>query len=550
MRPSFFRRATCASGVVTCALFGSIASGATSLAPDNGGGIDTRLFRSAVDSKGFFTVDGADVQGKGDVAFGLVLDAGFGLLRLREKPGRTADRVIDTQLHGVLMGSISPLRGLTVGLGLPTDLVSGDPLGAAGSEPPGTLPGRKTDVNAFFNGAWLVYAKMRLISPDDAPIGVAVIARAEHALSDDARRGYAASPGTTLTPSVALESRLGASKRLRVGANFGASLITGDGSRIGDLTGGEVKHGNLARAGLAVSWRLTDDLDLVAESYGSRLLSTSSAGTSIEGVGGVKVFVEKNSYLLLGGGVGVTDGYQAASQRAFLGFVFEPSVGDRDGDGVKDDVDQCPDTPEDRDGFHDEDGCPDPDNDDDGFLDKDDRCPNEAETVNQYLDDDGCPDTVPTPPAPRKPVVEITVEGQPFLLEPIQFEYDSAKIAKQSLPIVDEVAKVFKDHDEFTLVEVAGHADERGNDKYNLELTQKRVESVVAALVARGIAPSRLRAQGYGEYCPIDAAHNEEAWSKNRRVEFIVLKNDKGKTDAPLGCQNAVNHGVTPKPVP
>lgn len=297
---------------------------------------------------------------------------------------------------------------------------------------------------------------------------------------------------------------------------------------------------------MAVSYRLTDDLDLVAESYGSRLLSSAAAGTSVEGVGGVKVFVEKNSYLLLGGGVAVTDGYQAASQRAFLGFVFEPSVGDRDGDGVKDDVDVCPDTPEDRDGFRDEDGCPDPDNDEDGFLDKDDRCPNEAETVNQYLDDDGCPDTVPQP---KKPVVEI-VDQQPVLLEPIQFEYDSAKIKSESLPIVDEVAKIFSEHKEYVLIEVAGHADERGNDKYNLELTQRRVESVVAALIARGIAPSRLRAQGYGEYCPLDAAHNEQAWAKNRRVEFIVLKNEAGKTNAPLGCQNALDHGVTPKPVP
>jgi len=545
MRPSILRHASGAAGVVTCALFASLASGATSLAPNNGGGIDTRLFRTAVDSKGFFTVDGADVQGKGDVAFGLVLDAGFGLLRIREKP----ERIIDTQLHGVLMGSFSPLRGLTVGLGLPTDLVSGDPLG--GTPPSGTLANRKTDVNAFFNGAWLVYAKLRLISPDDAPIGVAVLARAEHALSDDARRGYAASPGTTLTPSVALESRLGPRRRLRIGANFGASLISGDGSRIGDLTGGAAKHGHLARAGVAVSWRLTDDLDLVAESYGSRLLSAAgAAGTSVEAIGGVKVFVEKNSYLLLGGGVGVTDGYQAASQRAFLGFVFEPSVGDRDGDGVKDDVDQCPDTPEDRDGFHDEDGCPDPDNDDDSILDKDDRCPNEAETWNQYLDDDGCPDTVPAPPGPKKPVLEIDEIGHGFLLEPIQFEYDSAKIAKQSLPIVDEVARIFADHKEFVLIEVAGHADERGNDKYNLELTQKRVESVVAALIARGVAASRLRAQGYGEYCPIDTSHTETAWAKNRRVDFMVLKTDKGKTGVELGCKNAEDHGVRPAPVP
>ncbi len=53
--------------------------------------------------------------------------------------------------------------------------------------------------------------------------------------------------------------------------------------------------------------------------------------------------------------------------------------GDRDEDGVADSVDNCPDAPEDRDGFQDTDGCPDPDNDGDGILDRDDRCPNQVD---------------------------------------------------------------------------------------------------------------------------------------------------------------------------
>ena len=78
--------------------------------------------------------------------------------------------------------------------------------------------------------------------------------------------------------------------------------------------------------------------------------------------------------------------------RAFIGFIFEPSIGDRDGDGIKDDVDKCPDEPEDFDGFEDEDGCPDPDNDSDGILDVDDKCPNEPEDKDGFEDEDGCPD--------------------------------------------------------------------------------------------------------------------------------------------------------------
>ena len=66
--------------------------------------------------------------------------------------------------------------------------------------------------------------------------------------------------------------------------------------------------------------------------------------------------------------------------------------GDRDGDGILDNVDKCPDDPEDKDGFEDEDGCPDPDNDKDGILDTKDKCPNEPEDKDGFEDEDGCPD--------------------------------------------------------------------------------------------------------------------------------------------------------------
>jgi outer membrane protein OmpA-like peptidoglycan-associated protein len=65
---------------------------------------------------------------------------------------------------------------------------------------------------------------------------------------------------------------------------------------------------------------------------------------------------------------------------------------DNDGDGIKNDVDQCPDDAEDFDEFEDEDGCPDPDNDQDGVLDPDDKCPDEVEDRDGFEDEDGCPD--------------------------------------------------------------------------------------------------------------------------------------------------------------
>ncbi|MBT8495297.1 MAG: outer membrane beta-barrel protein, partial [Deltaproteobacteria bacterium] len=72
-----------------------------------------------------------------------------------------------------------------------------------------------------------------------------------------------------------------------------------------------------------------------------------------------------------------------------------PKPTDSDGDGILDDADTCPDQPEDKDGYEDQDGCPDTDNDGDDIADGDDQCPLEAETVNQIDDDDGCPETDP-----------------------------------------------------------------------------------------------------------------------------------------------------------
>ena len=75
-----------------------------------------------------------------------------------------------------------------------------------------------------------------------------------------------------------------------------------------------------------------------------------------------------------------------------LGAGAEPGRNDKDGDGIPDSIDACPNEPEDKDGFQDDDGCPDPDNDGDGIPDVDDACPNEPEDKDGFQDTDGCPE--------------------------------------------------------------------------------------------------------------------------------------------------------------
>jgi len=187
---------------------------------------------------------------------------------------------------------------------------------------------------------------------------------------------------------------------------------------------------------------------------------------------------------------------------------------DNDGDGILDNVDLCPNDPEDKDGFEDEDGCPDPDNDHDRIPDKDDKCPNEPETYNGFEDEDGCPDRG------RVVVTETSIE----ILDVIYFEYDKAVILPKSYPILDAIAATLQGNPSIQLIEIQGHTDERGDDAYNLDLSDRRAKAVMKYLVDKGVDAKRLTAQGYGETQPLDRRHVEAAWAKNRRVAFLILK--------------------------
>ncbi|MFW5926287.1 MAG: OmpA family protein, partial [Myxococcota bacterium] len=238
------------------------------------------------------------------------------------------------------------------------------------------------------------------------------------------------------------------------------------------------------------------------------------------------------------------------------------SEGDRDGDGILDEDDECPDEPEDKDGFEDEDGCPDPDNDGDGILDVDDMCPDEAEDMDGFEDEDGCPDpdndndrildeddACPNEPetyngfededgCPDEGSVVIE-DNELVILQKIFFRTDSAEILSRSHSILDAVAATLTGNPQIKLLEVQGHADERGPDDYNLRLTRDRAASVVQALVERGVERERLRSAGYGELCPVEDRSTQAAWEKNRRVEFKIIETEDGPTGEDVTCPAA-----------
>ncbi|WP_224245435.1 Ig-like domain-containing protein [Hyalangium gracile] len=117
----------------------------------------------------------------------------------------------------------------------------------------------------------------------------------------------------------------------------------------------------------------------------------------LELLAGLQYHFNKNVLATLGLGRGMTVGYGMPSFRVFTGFSWTaeappPRPKDSDDDGLPDTEDKCPDDAEDRDGFQDEDGCPDLDNDQDGIPDVADKCPNEPEDKDGFQDEDGCPD--------------------------------------------------------------------------------------------------------------------------------------------------------------
>ena len=111
-----------------------------------------------------------------------------------------------------------------------------------------------------------------------------------------------------------------------------------------------------------------------------------------------------------------------------------------------------------------------------------------------------------------------------MILKPINFEFDKAVIKNDSYYILDAVVATMQGNPILTLVEVQGHTDEQGDDVYNFDLSDRRAKAVVEYLVAHGVDDKRLTSQGYGETMPVDRHHTAEAWAKNRRVQFVILK--------------------------
>ncbi len=185
---------------------------------------------------------------------------------------------------------------------------------------------------------------------------------------------------------------------------------------------------------------------------------------------------------------------------------------DTDGDGVYDYRDKCPDTPAGR--KVNEDGC-ELDTDGDGIVDGDDKCP----TVYAKTPD-GCPiaETPPAEPAALAPAAPAVPAK--LVLEDVNFDYDKSTLRPEAHATLDQAAESLKAWGDVK-VEVAGHTDSRGSERYNMSLSQRRANAVRDYLIGKGIAADRLTTKAYGESQPIADNATDEGRSKNRRVELV-----------------------------
>jgi outer membrane protein OmpA-like peptidoglycan-associated protein len=142
------------------------------------------------------------------------------------------------------------------------------------------------------------------------------------------------------------------------------------------------------------------------------------------------------------------------------------------------------------------------DSDGDGVADDADKCPNSP--GDKPVDADGCT------------LVSVVLEN-------VQFEFNSSELTAGSSESLDKVVDAMNEYSTLR-IEVQAHSDNSGDAAYNQSLSEERANSVRDYLIAKGIAPDRIEAKGYGESQPIADNDTREGRAANRRVELKVIE--------------------------
>ena len=317
--------------------------------------------------------------------------------------------------------------------------------------------------------------------------------------------------------------------------------------------------------------RRLNGLQLSSEIHGSSVIAPGEGrgvlfgqgATPVEWLAGARWFEETPgaTWVAVGvaGGAGLSRGPGAPGWRGLVTLSFaagdDDFAEDRDQDGIGDAMDACPVQAGPASEEPTRHGCPPrPDLDGDGVPDDEDACVDRRGPRTALRKTSGCPPEAP-PPAPPPPPADgdrdgvpdgedecpgvageaalrgcprpmvVVEERQLVLREPIQFEHRQASLAEASLPLLERIASVLREHPEFLEIQIEGHTDDSGDDAFNLELSRQRAGAVRGWLIERGgIEPGRLRAEGFGRARPLSSNESEEGRRRNRRVQLLILR--------------------------
>jgi outer membrane protein OmpA-like peptidoglycan-associated protein len=183
-----------------------------------------------------------------------------------------------------------------------------------------------------------------------------------------------------------------------------------------------------------------------------------------------------------------------------------------------------------------------PDRDGDGVPDGEDACPDVPGVHTEDPKTNGCP-----PAGDQVRVVEDHIEYDDVIL----FDTDSPHVHRASWPILEKLAKFIVANPDIQQLDISGHADERGAADHNLQLSRFRAEAVKYLLVKFGVDPARVTTIGYGYAHPRSTGHTEKDWRQNRRVDFIVTKvrnAQGGTTTLPQAAPSPQSPPAAPAP--
>ena len=519
----------------------------------------------------WFTGESLDLRGNGRIAVGVVGDYGHKPLVLLNPNGSERAAIVEHQMMVHVGGSVVFFDRLRLGLNLPIALYQ-DGQG-------GSINGvRYASSNETTLGDLRFGVDIRLVGEYEGPFNLALGARL-HAPTGSPS-AFTSDGNVRVVPHLAAAGDIGPlAYAARLGINYRA-----EGGSFGDRTIGTEFLYN-ASAGVRVADK---KLLLGPELYGAKSFDTGAVqGTPLEVLFGGHYKFPSGFRAGAAVGPGLTTGYGVPDVRVVASVEWfqehekpkppapPPEMPkDRDGDGIFDHEDACPDVPGISTADPKTNGCPEPDRDKDGITDRLDACPDEpgpttgdpktngcpppkdrdGDGVKDEVDacpdvpgpadadpkKNGCPDTDkdgiidpedacpkdpgPKDPDPKKngcPAARIEA-GQIKIVEQVKFKTGSALILPESDGILQAVKKILDEHPEITKVAIEGHTDNVGAKPMNMRLSSDRAASVVKWLTKNGVKANRLESKGFGPEQPIDTNDTDAGKQNNRRVEFHI----------------------------